>query len=251
MNKEVLLALIEKDINELSVLNKGFGENEVVSATILGLAKTKAENILSGLAQLGELQATPPKTAEPVVEIKPVVVAQPQPIEPVAEEVTEPEIAIEWQIEPEIETATEPEIPVVPEPALPVSEPVISEPSPEVQPIPEPQQEEQTKTSLAEVLNSDGHSLNEQLAEKAEPSLVNILSNSKIEDLRQAFSLAERFRFQRELFGGNGEKMNTTLAAINAMKSEAEATAYLSAFSWDDASECVAEFRQVVHRKFI
>ncbi len=243
MNKEVLLALIEKDINELSILNKGFSENEVVSATILGLAKTKAENILSGLAQLGELQATPPKTAEPVAEIKPVVVAQPQPTEPVAEKVTEPEIAIESQIEPEIEAAIEPE--------LPVSEPVIPEPVTEVQPVSVPKQEEPAKTSLAEALHSDGHSLNEQLAEKAEPSLVNILSNSKIEDLRQAFSLAERFRFQRELFGGNGEKMNTTLAAINAMKSEAEATAYLSAFSWDDASECVAEFRQVVHRKFI
>jgi hypothetical protein len=251
MNKEVLLALIEKDINELSILNKGFSENEVVSATILGLAKTKAENILTGLAQLGELQATPPTTVAPVTEIKPVAVAQPQSVGAMVEKVAEPAITIESRIEPEIETVIEPAIPVVPEPELPLHEPVISEPAPEVQPAPDTKQEEPVKTSLAEVLHADGHSLNEQLAEKAEPSLVNILSNSKIEDLRQALSLAERFRFQRELFGGNGEKMNTTLAAINAMKSEAEATAYLSAFNWDDASECVAEFRQVVHRKFI
>ena len=251
MNKEVLLALIDKDINELSILNKGFSENEVVSATILGLARTKAENILSGLAQLGELQATLPKIVEPAAEIKPVVAAQPVPEELIVQKVVEPKITIEAEIEPEIETVVEPEIPAVPEPELPVPEPVTPEPAPEAEPAIETKQEEPVKTSLAEVLNADGHSLNEQLAEKAEPSLANILSNSKIEDLRQALSLAERFRFQRELFGGNGEKMNTTLAALNAMKSEAEATVYLSAFRWDDASECVAEFKQLVHRKFI
>jgi hypothetical protein len=242
MNKEVLLALIDKDINELSILNKGFGENEVVSATILGLARTKAENILAGLAQLGDLQATLPKIVESVAEIKPVIVAQPVPEELIVQTVVEPEITIEAELKPEIETVVEPEIPVAPEPELPV---------PEAQPALETKQEEPVKSSLAEVLNADGHSLAEQLAEQSEPSLANILSNSKIEDLRQALSLAERFRFQRELFGGNGEKMNTTLAALNGMKLETEATAYLSAFNWDDASECVAEFKQVVHRKFI
>jgi outer membrane biosynthesis protein TonB len=207
---------------------------------------------------LGELQATLPKIEEPVAEIKPVVVAQPQPEEPVAQQAIAPEKTIELEAEPEIETAIEPEIPVVPEPELPTPEPelpapepVVPAPAPEAQPEPETKQEETAKASLAEVLNADGHSLNEQLAEKAEPSLANILSNSKIEDLRQALSLAERFRFQRELFGGNGEKMNTTLAAINAMKSEAEATDYLSAYRWNDDDECVVAFKQLVHRKFI
>ncbi|MTK53996.1 hypothetical protein [Paludibacter sp.] len=244
MNKEVLLALIDKDIKELAILNKGFAENDIVSATILGLAKTKAENILTGLAQLGEMQNTP----QPVMEATPKETA----ISSVVDEtpfvpVPEPEKVIELELDPEIETVIEPEIPAIPEPA-----PVEPTPVPEAEPVEETKpEEEQPKHSLAEVLNTNGHSLNDQLVQKSEPSLANILSNSKVEDLRQALSLAERFRFQRELFNGNGEKMNTTLSLLNAMKTEEEAVAYLSTLGWQEEDVCAGEFKQLVHRKFL
>jgi hypothetical protein len=248
MNKEVLLALIDKDIKELAILNKGFAENDIVSATILGLAKAKAENILTGLVQLGEMQYVP----QPVVEAKQVE----SPVFPVVDEtphvvVSEPEMAIELELDPEIETVIEPEILPVPEPELPEPAPVEPAPMPEAEPVVEIKQEEEPKHSLAEVLNTNGHSLNDELVQKSEPSLANILSNSKVEDLRQALSLAERFRFQRELFNGNGEKMNTTLSLLNAMKTEEEAVAYLSTLGWQEEDVCAGEFKQLVHRKFL
>ncbi len=249
MNKEVLLALIDKDIKELAILNKGFAENDIVSATILGLAKAKVENILTGLVQLGEMQYVP----QPVVEAK----QEESPVFPVVDEtpymvVPEPEMAIELELDPEIETVIEPEILPVPEPELPEPAPVEPAPMPEAEPVVELKQEEdQAKHSLAEVLNTNGHSLNDELVQKSEPSLANILSNSKVEDLRQALSLAERFRFQRELFNGNGEKMNTTLSLLNAMKTEEEAVAYLSTLGWSEEGGCAGEFKQLVHRKFL
>ena len=250
MNKEVLLALIDKDIKELAILNKGFSENEVVSATFLGLAKTKAENILTGLAQLGELQVASKKAIDPVVEIKQIPEDKSIFVAPQVACELEPEMRIDLELDPEIETVIEPEIPAVQEPELPA--PVEPAPVPEANPVVEAKPEEdQTKPSLAEVLNANGHSLNDQLVENAEPSLANVLSNSKVVDLRQALSLAERFRFQRELFNGNGEKMNTTLSAINAMKTEVEAFSYLSTFGWKEDERCVVEFKQLVHRKFL
>jgi len=249
MNKEVLLALIDKDIKELAILNKGFAENDIVSATILGLAKAKAENILTGLVQLGEMQNAP----QTVVEAK----QEESSVCPVVDETShvvasEPEKIIELELDPEIETVIEPEIPAVTEPELPEPAPVEPAPMPEAEPVVETKpEEEQIKHSLAEVLNTNGHSLNDHLVEKSEPSLANILSNAKVEDLRQALSLVERFRFQRELFNGNGEKMNTTLSLLNAMKTEEEAVAYLSALGWQEEDGCVGEFKQLVHRKFL
>lgn len=246
MNKEILLALIDKDINELSVLNKGFSENDILSPTILRLAKIKAENIVEALTQLSGLQAAPqlavkaeilPEPGAGAVVAEPVVAPEPEPVP------EEPQL-------PEAETATV----FIPGNAADTGWKLLEKDAsndPEkttVQPV---TAGEQSKCSLAEVLNANGHSLNDTLVEKAEPSLANVLSSGKIEDLRQSLSLAERFRFQRELFNGNGEKLNTTLTAINGMKTEEQAQVWLSDFGWSEGNECAEEFRQLVHRRFL
>ena len=46
------------------------------------------------------------------------------------------------------------------------------------------------------------------LADKSSISLNDILEKKNLSDFRKAFSLNDRFRFRRELFGGNEEKMN-------------------------------------------
>jgi hypothetical protein len=231
MNKEVLLALIEKDINELAILNKGFSEHEPVSATILNLAKTKAENILSGLHQLGELQA------QPVIKI-----AEKEATIPTKEqEVITPDKSIVYSTpvaKPEQKIDSKPVVEVSPVCSFPMAE---ENPSVEYHP----------KVSLAETLNSENHSLGETLALSAEQSLASILSNGKIEDLRQSLSLAERFRFQRELFNGNGEKLNTTLSALNSLRTEEEANAYMAQFGWKEEDACTIDFKQLIHRKFL
>ena len=244
MNKEVLLALIDKDISELAVLNKSFAEDDVLSPTILKLAKTKAENIVGGLIQLSGLQVEKPK------EVKVEIVEQPVFREEIKQSIIVPEPDAEdckfFNTEAK-EIAASPDAVVVESEMLHPKEQEISKDT-DKQVIVDGQQ---PKYSLAEVLNANGHSLNDTLVKNSEPSLANILSNSKIEDLRQALSLAERFRFQRELFNGNGEKLNTTLAAINGMNAEEQALAYLSSFGWNEENKCVEEFRELIHRRFI
>jgi hypothetical protein len=237
MNKEVLLALIEKDINELAILNKLFSEQEPVSATILGLAKTKAINIVNGLQQLGDLQ---PVTAAKLPVVEPVAVVENKVVPEISPEIVAPPQEI-------IETPKAVQQVSVEPAQVAIAVPVMT---------PEPVSEEMTvvekqKVSLAEALNTDNHSLNDTLALATEPSLAKVLSNSRIDDLRQSLSLAERFRFQRELFQGNGEKLSATLSAINGMQSEEDANAYLAQFGWKEDNSCVVDFKQLIHRKFV
>lgn len=73
----------------------------------------------------------------------------------------------------------------------------------------------------------------------------------KISDLKQAISIAERFRFQRELFGGNGEKMSETIATLNNMLSIKEALDHISiTLQWDNENPVVKDFITILKRKF-
>ena len=77
------------------------------------------------------------------------------------------------------------------------------------------------------------------------------LFGTTVEDIRQAISLGDRFLFQRELFGGNGELMQKTLDEINALGSLSEAMDYvLNNFEWDKESTAVQLFENVLKRRF-
>ena len=52
MNKEFLVALLEKDIRELELLTEGFEDMDVFPKPILQLARQKAENIIKNLKEL-------------------------------------------------------------------------------------------------------------------------------------------------------------------------------------------------------
>lgn len=70
-------------------------------------------------------------------------------------------------------------------------------------------------------------------------------------DIRQAISLGDRFLFQRELFGGNGELMQRTLDDINALGTLSEAMEYINDnFEWDKESTAVQLFENVLKRRF-
>ena len=78
------------------------------------------------------------------------------------------------------------------------------------------------------------------------------LANKKISDIKTAISIGDRFRFQRELFRGNGEDMNKTLNYINQLATFDEVQSFLqSKYSWDKGNENVDDFYQIVKRKFI
>lgn len=76
--------------------------------------------------------------------------------------------------------------------------------------------------------------------------------NSKIEDISKAISLGDRFLFQRELFGNNGEIMQKTIAHLNSMNSAEEAMTYLQKkFAWDKESTTVERFIQLISRRYL
>ena len=73
----------------------------------------------------------------------------------------------------------------------------------------------------------------------------------KVSDIKKAISLGDRFLFQRELFGGNGEKMAKTIAELNRLSGLDEAEAYIDKhFSWDKQSSTYELFYNILKRRW-
>ena len=70
-------------------------------------------------------------------------------------------------------------------------------------------------------------------------------------DIRKAFSINDRFRFQRELFAGSADALNTAIAHIEAMRSYGNAELYFfSQLNWDRDNEVVKDFMTIVRNHF-
>lgn len=90
------------------------------------------------------------------------------------------------------------------------------------------------------------------VTEKSNVLLQDVLAKQTMADLRKAFSLNDRFRFRRELFGGDEAQMNQTLADLNAMPSLDMAKQYLhERMAWDWQSESVLDFIKLLEKRFI
>ena len=64
--------------------------------------------------------------------------------------------------------------------------------------------------------------------------LFNVMNSHNIFRLRKAFSLNDRFRFRRELFGNSDAEMNDTLNLVEAMLNREEACDYFyHDLQWD------------------
>jgi hypothetical protein len=80
-------------------------------------------------------------------------------------------------------------------------------------------------------------------------------SKSKIEDIKTAFTLAQKFLFIRELFQGDADEFNKALEAINSSADQRSAMDMLrnnfaGKFKWDPEKEEVKEFYEIIERKF-
>ena len=135
-------------------------------------------------------------------------------------------------------------------------EPVVElEPEPVVEePAPAPILELEPVVELAPVAEPEPVVEPAPVVEKPAPRPVpqqTSLFGTTVEDIRQAISLGDRFLFQRELFGGNGELMQKTLDEINALGSLSEAMEYVAdTFEWDNESTAVKLFENVLKRRF-
>ena len=74
----------------------------------------------------------------------------------------------------------------------------------------------------------------------------------RITDIKQAMTLGDRFRFQRDLFKGNGEDLNKTIKYLNQLRTFSEAISFLEKkYKWDDDDETTVDFYQLVKKRFI
>lgn len=86
-----------------------------------------------------------------------------------------------------------------------------------------------------------------EAAPVAELRLDEKLARQNSRDLRKAFSLNDRFRFRRELFGNSDERMNEALHAVESMATIDEAHDYFyNSLGLDKTSTDVADFIAVI-----
>ena len=78
-------------------------------------------------------------------------------------------------------------------------------------------------------------------------------NSKKIIDLKSSITLGDRFRFQRELFGGNGEKMNKAISDFNSFETMTEAQDYIAKnfVHWALDNETVSDFIQLLQRRYL
>ena len=136
------------------------------------------------------------------------------PLEPVvvAEETPEPQEELSEYIEEEEETKVEEE---------------------------EVKEDAKTPTALSEV-SKESFTRNDSITHK------------KIDDIKQAISLGDRFLFQRELFNNNGELMTKTIGYLNGLTSMDEALQYVNKkFNWDSENPTVERFLQILIRRYL
>ena len=226
------------------------------AAAIGGMAEVKAPYNEQGIDALPDdepddditvefVDEPEPESEQPVAE--PVVEPKPVAEQPVAEPVVEPEPVAEQPVaEPAVvEPEPEAEQPVS-EPTVVEPEPVAVEPEPVVeQPVAEPAVEPEPVAEVEPELEPDPDPDDQPL------TLDEALQRDMTKALRQAFSLNDRYRYRRELFGNSDSVMNETLNLIEAMHSFDEAEDYFyNDLQWEHDSPEVADFMVIIKNHF-
>ena len=232
MNRELLVTLLRKDIQELDMITEGFMEMTEYPKAIIQLAERKADDIQNYIQLLSANEAE--------VEVKPIAET------PVS--LDENELLV---IEPEIYTPVHEFEAPIEFGTLEKIENEDIEVSGTIENIVDIEVDINKNTTLVEKNVNYVTSRNELLS-KEHNSIGSLLANKKISDIKQAINIGDRFRFQRELFKGNGEDMNKTLHYINQLATLGEVQSFLqSKYSWNLESESVEDFHQIVRRRFL
>lgn len=136
--------------------------------------------------------------------------------------------------------------PVVAEPVMPEPEPVV----PAAPVVPEPVKEEPVVEEKVPEPEPEPVPVKKTVPEPEPTRTVNPQQSGNVR-LQQIITIADRFRFQRELFNGNGAAMSSAVDDFNAMTSMQEAENYIDEhFNWDLDADAVKDFMQLLQRKF-
>ncbi len=251
MTKEVFLALIQKDIQELDMITKGLFETETLSPTIVKLASSKAQELVDNLRKLAQLKT----------EIILQHIAEENKIAPIIELTQEKEIiSVETAIEIE-EIIEEDYTAVTKIETLNTDDSTVLSPQKETESIAEKPIEnaveieqliEQKKEeTVLERVKVQTETKIIGITKQKNDSFASTLANQKINDIKKAISIADRFRFQRELFTGDAEKMNDALTYINNCSDANAVQQFLSEnFDWNKENETVEDFMNLINRLF-
>lgn len=215
---EKRIATLDKTIEELQ---------KALNAANAALAVQR--DLMEELEQrLVEVEARPAMDEEPEVEVELLMDDDTEEPELVTAEVAEEEPVQETPAE----AVEEPQEQLQPEPAT-QPEPVVAEPAQE-----EPKAEPAPAVAPAEPVHTDAHK-------------ANTAYGAPVTDLKQAISIGDRFLYQRELFGKNGELMQRTIADLNGLKTFDEAMEYIDRhFNWDKEQPSYELFVNALHRRF-
>ena len=84
------------------------------------------------------------------------------------------------------------------------------------------------------------------------PSINDAIEKKKLSDLRKAFSLNDRFRYRKELFGGSEDAMNKVISILNNRQSLGECVQFLEhKLHWDFSDPTVKDFIKILEIRFL
>lgn len=268
MNKEIIVQLLQRDIRELELLTKGFEELDTFPNALLNLATSKTENIILSLSKLKEFG-----TLEHGAFDYEMPFDAPFIDDNVINEEKNGDLPTESN---EYGFAEEASASIIAKTGIieaPHEHEIASKKLNELGDITE---NEETEKTSEEVENVEKNNENikttdreKELAKKTgeeeetktqqplagntakKQTLEESIGNQRVEDIRQAMNIGDRFRFQRELFDGNGEVMNKIISYLNQLANFEEAERFLKGkFDWKDENPYAEEFLQIVKRRY-
>lgn len=115
---------------------------------------------------------------------------------------------------------------------------------------------EKSKPSLLLQFEDEIFSVNETVAQKGvDKSVVNKLSNTRIENLKSTIGINDKFYFINELFSGNSQAYEDVIYTLNNFKRLDEAIQYTSTlkhkYEWSTETEAYQKLVHFLERKFV
>jgi hypothetical protein len=239
MNRKLLVSLLQKNIHELEMITEGFSEMNEFPKAIIKLAQQKTEDIKAYIQQLADFNSenqveqnnessevkTNSETSVSTIQNDKIEVYNQK------DEIIKPTEIIESELKDDFTDSNE----IIK---------VINIQEEKITTI------DYGNNSFVEKSTQTFQSRNDVIS-KVENSISSNLLNRRIDDIKQAINIGDRFRFQRELFNGNGEEMNKILHYINQLATLEEVQSFLqSKYDWDMENETVLDFFQIVRRRF-
>ena len=233
-SQDIVLAKAKKIIESISeAIDK---QAEHTANILINSSKSRAERRVANTliySNKGKTEREAPKTIEPTIEVAE------------KEEVRTVEVKSPQQHDDLPETK---------------SEPVIEEPVKEQNPSITPTQTELRNTEIKDGSHElyENKTVSTTYTQNKDPQPIAPKTevryptshNSSI-DLKKELGIGDRFRFQRELFGGNGEKLSTALTTLNDMATMDDAINYITtALRLDLENPISKDFVDFVQKRF-